>query len=61
MMAKMKSVWAYGQEAPLGPTLAQPGAEEAAVGHAHLRLDGLVAGVERVGPRIAEADQRAGR
>ena len=48
-----------GQEAPLGPALAEARADQAAVGDADLRLDRLVARVQRVGPRVEEAQQPA--
>ena len=48
-----------GEEAPLGPALAESGAEQAAVGDAGLALHGLEAGVERVGPGVAERHQPA--
>src|SRR3546814_13669286 len=44
-----------GQEAPLGPAGAEPGAGHAAGGDADEGLDGLVAGVAGVLPRVEEA------
>ena len=46
-----------GQEAPLGAALAESRADQPAVRHPDLRLDRLVAGVERIGPRVSEAHE----
>ena len=58
MMAKMKSVWAFGQEAPLGPAGAEADAGEPPRRDADQRLAHLVAGVLRVLRRVEERSSR---
>ena len=56
MMAKMKSVCAFGQEVPLGPARAEPDAGEPAAAERDQRLRDLVARVRRVGERVEEGE-----
>ena len=56
MIAKMKSVCAFGQEHPLGPARAEADAVDAAAPERDQRLRDLVAGVRRVGPRVEERE-----
>ena len=59
MMAKMKSVWAYGRKPHLARDAPRPLAEQAAVGEADHRLHGLVAGVAGILHRVEEREEPA--